>query len=235
MERNSRLIGWLVLIVGLLCSIRGEAVDVNSESTLRSAINRGDSYIRLTGDISLGSTLTISKGTIILDLNGKTISLHLYNKKAETLIVSGGNVIITGNGLIKAHAQYKFGGVRAYDALALSYNGGTLSIHNAKFEADPFDLAKAYTLDPNNGKKVSDMIPFGAYIVGASSSDYESEGYPGNSDKTAYTTVSLINYNVTYNANGGTPQPANATYTIESSNLSLPKVSKEGYDFVGWK
>ena len=31
------------------------------------------------------------------------------------------------------------------------------------------------------------------------------------------------------------PQPANATYTIESSNLSLPKVSKEGYDFVGWK
>lgn len=235
MERNSRLIGWLVLIVELLCSIRGEAVDVNSESTLRSAINRGDSYIRLTGDISLGSTLTISKGTIILDLNGKTISLHLYNKKAETLIVSEGNVIITGNGLIKAHAQYKFGGVRAYDALALSYNGGTLSIHNAKFEADPFDHAKAYTLDPNNGKKVSDMIPFGAYIVGASSSDYESEGYPGNSDKTAYTTVSLINYNVTYNANGGMPQPANATYTIESSNLSLPKVSKEGYDFVGWK
>lgn len=234
MRRNSFFISWLVLIVGLLCSVRGGATDVNSESALRNAINNGDSYIRLTDDIQLGSTLTISSGTITLDLNEKTLSLHLYNKKAETLIVSGGNVIITGNGLIKAHAQYRFGGVSAYDALALSYNGGTLSIHSAKFEADPFDLAKAYTLDPNDGKKVSDMIPFGAYIVGASSSDYNSEGYPGNSDKTAYTTVSLTNYNVIYNPNGGIPQPANSTYTIESSYLVLPKVTKEGYNFAGW-
>ena len=63
MRRNSFFISWLVLIVGLLCSVRGGATDVNSESALRNAINNGDSYIRLTDDIQLGSTLTILSGT----------------------------------------------------------------------------------------------------------------------------------------------------------------------------
>jgi len=37
MKRNSGLIGWIVLIVGLLCSVRGGAVDVGSAAALRDA------------------------------------------------------------------------------------------------------------------------------------------------------------------------------------------------------
>lgn len=54
MERNSRLIGWLVLIVGLLCSIRGEAVDVNSAQALKDAVNSRTSYVRLIANIPVG-------------------------------------------------------------------------------------------------------------------------------------------------------------------------------------
>ena len=38
MKRNSGLIGWIVLIVGLLCSVRGGAVDVGSAAALRDAL-----------------------------------------------------------------------------------------------------------------------------------------------------------------------------------------------------
>ena len=38
MKKNSFLIGWIVLIVGLLCSVRGGAGDVNSAEGLRNAL-----------------------------------------------------------------------------------------------------------------------------------------------------------------------------------------------------
>ena len=40
MKRNSFLIGWIVLIAGLLCSMRGGAVDVNSAEALRNALGQ---------------------------------------------------------------------------------------------------------------------------------------------------------------------------------------------------
>lgn len=239
MERNSRLIGWLVLIVGLLCSIRGEAVDVNSAQALKDAVNSRTSYVRLIANIELNnSTLTVSSGTITLDLNGKTLSATRTSNGAATCIsVNGGNLTITGGGIISATAKGTTGGSlgswkNGYDGIALSYNVGNVVIRNATFKATATKGAgivsgsdgTAYTID-TNGTAIKMLIPTGAYM---DSNEYENT----TGLKSTSTTVSLINYNVTYNPNGGMPQPANATYTIESSNLSLPKVSKEGYDLL---
>ena len=80
MKRNSGLIGWIVLIVGLLCSVRGGAVDVGSAAALRDALGNATvsgNVVMLTGDVSLSSTLNITGGTMILDLNGMQISITL--------------------------------------------------------------------------------------------------------------------------------------------------------------
>lgn len=235
MKRNSGLIGWLFLIVGLLCSVRGGAVDVNSESALRNAINNGDSYIRLTGDISLGSTLTITSGIITLDLAGKTLSYKNSSGKAICLeINSSAEVIIVGNGNISAIGGVS-GGITGrasgHDGIALSYSGGKVFVHSANFYAKGGDGTlsdgKAYALDPENDYTVNDMIPAGAYMT--NSSDYGSTGLVSTS-----ITVALTQYNVSYNPDGGTPQPGKATYTIETPNFVLPTVTKEGYTFNGW-
>lgn len=102
MERNSRLIGWLVLIVGLLCSIRGEAVDVNSAQALKDALKNvtvEGNVVTLTGNVNLSSTLNITGGTMILDLSGKTI---IYDRtgtqdNATAINVNGGGVILEFN------------------------------------------------------------------------------------------------------------------------------------------
>lgn len=65
MKRNSGLIGWIVLIVGLLCSVRGGAVDVGSAAALRDALGNATvsgNVVMLTGDVSLSSTLNITGG-----------------------------------------------------------------------------------------------------------------------------------------------------------------------------
>ncbi len=243
MRRNSFLIGWIVLIAGLLCSMRGGAVDVNSAETLISAVNNGTSYIKLTKNIELGnSTLTIFSGTITLDLNGKTLSATRMSNGAATCIsVNGGNLIITGGGTISATAKGTTEGVlgsgkNGYDGIALSYNGGSVAIRNATFKAIATNGAgiisgsngTAYTLDPNNGYTVDNMIPAGAYMT--NSSDYGSTGLVSSS-----ITVALTQYNVSYNSDGGTPQPENEIYTIETSDFFLPTVTKNGYTFGGWK
>lgn len=61
--------------------------------------------------------------------------------------------------------------------------------------------------------------------------------YTTNSAQTFYPVWTPVNYSITYNLNGGTQQvsPAPATsYTIESSAITLPTPSKDGYDFDGW-
>ena len=198
MMRHKMIRVSLLCLMGLVCMVNKVwAINVNSADALQEALG-GSSYASVSGNtvtllnnVELSETINITGGEIVLDLAQKTISLHLYNKKVETIIVSGGNVIIKGNGIIKAHSQYRFGGVRAFDAISLAYNGGSVSIYNATFEANPFDLAIAYTLDPNNNYTVNDMIPYGAYILNANASDYKSTGYPGTGDATATTKVYL--------------------------------------------
>ena len=72
-------------------------------------------------------------------------------------------------------------------------------------------------LNPNKGKKLEDMIPAGAYIVGGA--DYSSTGLESTS-----TEVRLTVYSVIYNTNGGTINASNSSsYDIETKDLRFPK------------
>ena len=58
-------------------------------------------------------------------------------------------------------------------------------------------------------------------------------GSVGN--KIFYAKWNIINYNITYNTNGGSSNPGNpATYNIETNTFNLLPSSKAGYNFGGW-
>ena len=59
--------------------------------------------------------------------------------------------------------------------------------------------------------------------------------WKGDSDITVVAKWSLINYEIEYDLDGGTVATANpATYTFESSNITLINPEKTGYTFLGW-
>lgn len=56
-----------------------------------------------------------------------------------------------------------------------------------------------------------------------------------NSDLELVAVWSLVEYSITYETNGGTLSDDSInSYTIESSTVTLPTVTKNGYDFKGW-
>ena len=72
---SRRYMKWLVLLIGVLCSVGVKATDVSNETELRAAIERGDSYIRLSDNINqinLTKTLTVTSGE-----NGTVIQIRL--------------------------------------------------------------------------------------------------------------------------------------------------------------
>lgn len=235
------------IITLLLITHFVRSTDVNTVTELRSAVNSGDSYIKLLSNIELeNDQLLISSGNITLDLNGKTLSATRTQNGASTCIyVQGGNLIITGGGTISATAKGTTNGTwgsgkNGYNAIALSYNGGFVQILDASFITSPTKGAgvikgsdgTGYTLDPNEisgvEKKVSDIIPYGAYMT--NSSDYDSEGLEASS-----TTVALSKYTAVYDFNSGTKLSDGTTsYTLEDQ-FTYPNVSREGYDFSSWK
>lgn len=256
MKRNSGLIGWLVLIVGLLCPVRGGATDVDSAEALRDALRNATvegNIVTLTGNVSLSSTLNITGGTIILDLNGKTITYDRTETKenATAINVNGGNIDIK-NGTIEVRAAngqnngWNKKGGNGYNATAVVFNRGKVSLlsmsliaipgkggsgQNLIGKPNPGDNGSPWVVDAEGDNTLGDMVPYGAYFSVPSNVKYTVKG-EGINQQSA--TVSLSNYMVTYNTYGGTPQPTNETYTIEAPYLVLPKVTKDGYDFVGW-
>ena len=59
--------------------------------------------------------------------------------------------------------------------------------------------------------------------------------YTFTEDKTAEATWKIINYNITYNLDGGENDTDNpATYTIEDATITLADASKSGHNFLGW-
>lgn len=238
MERKI-FIAWLVLLIGLLSPIAGNAMDVSNETQLREAISRGDSYIRLTASIELGdNTLTISSGKLVLDLNGKELSAtRTSNGKGTCVrIERSADVIITGGGtiLVTAKGTYKGGWLNTkeygYDAVGISYDGGTVSVRDVNIVASPstgrHGSGGAYTLDPNKDdgvtRTVADMVPYGAYME--QSSDYKSEGLNVSPLK-----VSLVEYTISYTSEAGTIEMI-SPYTLDT--YVKPKGTRKGYIFV---
>lgn len=54
-------------------------------------------------------------------------------------------------------------------------------------------------------------------------------------DVTLYAQFTAIEYDITYNLNGGVNDPANpATYNIEDTPVALADATKDGFTFLGW-
>lgn len=74
-------------------------MDVGSAAALRDALGNATvsgNVVMLTGDVSLSSTLNITGGTMILDLNGMQISITKNKAEAKCISVTGGTLEIMG-------------------------------------------------------------------------------------------------------------------------------------------
>lgn len=235
---------YILLLVLIVTVANVGAQEVATKDALKAAVNTsGTANIKLIASIEMGDeTLTISQGTITIDLNGYTLSATRTSDGAATCIsVNGGSLHLknssTQQGKITATAKghESLGGYgNGYNAVCLSYNGNVCIVEgHIGFAATPSEAKNfwgiyhdgtAYTLDPNGGNKLKDMIPFGAYVVGGA--NYDSEGLEASS-----TTVALTQYTATFDLDGkNTASIPDINYTIETG-FTLPTLpSIAGYD-----
>lgn len=195
------VLGCIVLLVSLLNSMNVKAIDVNSAESLRNAINRGESYIRLTSDIKVGKTnnpFTINSGNITINLNGKKVTNGTWGViNYVTLIfkVTGGTLTLEGNGLVDGESLSEN---------TIEVTGGTLKVKSTIYS----DSKNAIVI---NGSNASVEILEGANVY--------SDG--------RYTAISLTNGNLSFQ--GGTINQVNGNNSIEASGKMLSDFVKKGY------
>ena len=264
MRRNSFFISWLVLIAGLLGSVRGGAVDVNSAEALRNVLGNATvngNVVTLTDDVYLDRNsggLSITGGTMVLDLNTYTLTYDRSSINASkgddiAINVNGSSANITvknGNIVTKSakgtNSSGKFGdGGDGSNAFAIVLNDGLVAIIDVVMTVSPGaggsggswvgssgSAGGAWVIDANGSHTLENMLPAGTYFSKPTGVNYKEEG--GGINQTA-ATVSLTQYNVIYNTNGGTTTiKGTPSYTIETSNFVLPTVAKNDYTFVDW-
>lgn len=172
------------------------------------------------------------------------------------LVITGGGSVVTrardgDNGADVSGMKVPSAGGDGYNVRSVIVEKGNVSIHKLSVQAIPGKGGKggthtswpvysasdgvsgsAWVIDAEGQNTLGDVVPYGAYFSNPSNVKYTEKGEGINQQNA---TVSLTQYNVSYNPNGGTPQPSNATYTIETANFVLPTVTKNGYTFGGWK
>lgn len=261
MRRNSFFISWLVLIAGLLGSVRGGAVDVNSAEALRNVLGNATvngNVVTLTDDVYLDRNsggLSITGGTMVLDLNTYTLTYDRSSINASkgddiAINVNGSSANITvknGNIVTKSakgtNSSGKFGdGGDGSNAFAIVLNDGLVAIIDVVMTVSPGaggsggswvgssgSAGGAWVIDANGSHTLENMLPAGTYFSKPTGVNYKEEG--GGINQTA-ATVSLTQYNVIYNTNGGTTTiQGTPSYTIETSNFVLPTVAKKRLHF----
>lgn len=119
---------FLIPLLTLVCSVMAWATDVANKTELQNALNAGGD-ITLTANISLGGAkVTMTSGTVTLDLNGHDLTgtLANYGTDKGVLNVSGGNLAInaTGGGKIDNTSSNGCGIVTTGSA-KVTINGGT--------------------------------------------------------------------------------------------------------------
>lgn len=239
-KRNLLYCNWIiVLFFVFVCSFNNmpvsaqEITPVSDKNALTTAVSNKKEYIQLQDDIDLdGSTLSISSGKIVLDLNGYELSTSKsQNSDLSCIVVSGdADLIIKGNGRVSANNTHKSLVIsRKSNAIALSYNGGKIQIYDGVFEAESAKKDK-YTLDPSEQFSVDDMISYGCYMK--ESSDYGSTGLT-----VSPLTIAKTEYTAHYSF-GILPGsvPSDALYDIENPYIE-PSITDiiNGYDFNGWQ
>ena len=156
---------------------------------------------------------------------------HVWNQTSDVTITADKDLItITGWNNSQTYTAY------AVPTYAISYNKGTngtgTRANDTKTCGTAFTLPdtqvftrSGYTMDGWSTSDGGDK----AYNLGGS--------YTTNAAQTFYPHWAIVNYTITYNLNSGTQQvsPAPATsYNVNSSTITLPTPTREGYDFAGW-
>lgn len=120
----------------------------------------------------------------------------------------------------------------------------------ADYDVD-FDVVEDDATPINETISVRYNEPYGtlptAVRTGYTSQWYSDPNYPSNAyvesgtnvkiaaDHTLFAKYTPIDYNITYNLEGGTITISNpSVYNIESGNITLNNPIKTGYDFIGW-
>lgn len=231
---------YILLLVLIVTVAKVGAQEVATKDALKAVVNTsGTANIKLIAPIEMGDeTLTISQGTITIDLNGQTLSATRTSNGAATCIsVNGGSLYLKNSsaqqGKVTATARGSSGVIfkDGYNATCLTYVNGVCSIIGlVMFSAYPSDgnalgsNGKPYTLNFSNGKRLKDIIPYGVYIEGGA--NYDSEGLEVSS-----TTVALTQYTATFDLDGkNVVSIPDINYTIETG-FTLPQLpSIAGYD-----
>ena len=236
-----------LLVIAMILGgvLESGAKDINSASALRSFLEASgsDDEVILLSDKTVTEVIKITSGTIVLNLNGHTLTSDQTSSDDEAIGISvngNANVTIKGRtlsdgtvGTLSVKAQN--GGAFVFageNAIGISYNGGSLQIWDIKISVTPgkkwgaYSAGVGYALDPNNGYTVADMLP-GAYMT--DNTDYSSIGLVTNN-----VSIALTSFIATFNPDNGNA-PISVNYTIANTTaFNYPEVSKEGYTLNEW-
>ena len=214
-----------------------------SSATKTVTISKGN-----TGDKSYTANWTPINYTISYNVNGGAISGQKTSYNIETasfnLVTPTKNGYTftgwTGTGLSSATKTVTISkgstGNRSYTAnwtptnYTISYNtnGGSISGQKTSYniETASFNLVTP----TRNGYTFAGWT--GTGLSSATNTVTISKGSTGNKSYTANWTP--INYNISYNANGGYISGQRTSYNIETASFNLVTPSRTGYTFTGW-
>ena len=160
------------------------------------------------------------------------------------ITVKNGNIVTKSAKGTNSSGKFGDGGDGS-NAFAIVLNDGLVAIIDVVMTVSPGaggsggswvgssgSAGGAWVIDANGSHTLENMLPAGTYFSKPTGVNYKEEG--GGINQTA-ATVSLTQYNVIYNTNGGTTTiQGTPSYTIETSNFVLPTVAKNDYTFVDW-
>ena len=72
--------------------------EVSSEDEIIDAIEKGASYIKLTENVGVYSSLTLNNGVFVIDTNGYTLTI---NTPVDAIVGKGSGVVFTGGGSVR--------------------------------------------------------------------------------------------------------------------------------------
>ena len=145
MKKNVRNILSAVLAVALLAVLlvlpamaEGTTANTVTDATqLRNAVAKGGAVI-LGADIDIGDGAVEIDKTVVLDLNGKTLSCPGDTKGDGVFhVVAGGKLTIHGDGTINSKGNNNYSMAIWADGGEVIINGGTYTNKGCKVDADP--------------------------------------------------------------------------------------------------
>ncbi|MCD8309266.1 MAG: hypothetical protein LUD19_05355, partial [Clostridia bacterium] len=191
-------------------------------------------------EYTIETAITVSSDdNLILDLNGKTVTITGVTSSYNSAVVNLGTLTIT-NGTLKAYASYTYGGIRNFGTITIEsdayvvgyfaaiYNvGGTANIYGS-VTSDQYTNASYYSYSRavyNSGSAAIVNIYDGAYLYGY----YGVYNYVGTVNMYGGT-VSAYRYGM-YNTGYSTGNDEDGyTYTGGTINVTGGTITATGYE-----